>query len=231
MPQAQPDNMLWDSVSVPSTGAWRHTGRSYASSLCRHSRVSLIVSKSWLLFMGCLVFNTLVGHSLCSIFIPVHLVVRPYFGLEVFPPLEVPTGYGKWPLQSPYRQVIVSASITATESLEPLLSQVSIYSRRGPHQMLFSLPALSNILFLNTGSCPYSPSHSLTQFPPSILSPLMITLFPVLCEIYALSLRSSLLLSFFDLSSRSLCLISSYKLVYRTHVFLSFSYLTQDTIF
>jgi hypothetical protein len=41
------------------------------------------------------------------------------------PPLEVPLGYRRWPLQSPYPSLVgVSARVTPIDSPEPFPSQV-----------------------------------------------------------------------------------------------------------
>jgi hypothetical protein len=94
--------------------------------------------------------QSLVGHSLnlCSIFILVHLVGKTNFGSKIcwwvgvlLPPLVVPPGYRKWPLQSLYAQLLrVSARVTSIS-----LSPVSGLFQRCPTPINFcSLPQSSH---------------------------------------------------------------------------------------
>ena len=122
--RAQPDIGLWVSVSVPSAAAWNLSGDSYARSLRKNSRVSLIV-RGWLLLMGCVLLLT---HRLAvplnsTPFYTLHLVIRLSFGFKVFTPPKILPGSRESPLQSPYHQLIrVLAQVNPSESLEPLLS-------------------------------------------------------------------------------------------------------------
>lgn len=73
----------------------------------------------------------MVGHTLnlSFIFMPVHLIGRANFEFKVLGwvdifllPLEAPSGYRRWLVQSPYSSLVgVTARVTPIDSLEPPL--------------------------------------------------------------------------------------------------------------
>jgi hypothetical protein len=166
---------------------------------CLQAQQSIICSvRDWLSYMGCM--SSWVSHWLAipSIFIPAHLVGRTNFGSQIcwwvvvsLPPLEVPPGYRRWPLQSLYPLLVgVSARVTHPHRLPGTSSF--------PGHQLFPKMPLPSTAVLTPGPLPHP--HPLLMLAPTQFLPLASTddcFVSPLSEIHASSPGTSFLPSFF----------------------------------
>ena len=149
--------------------------------------------------MGLKLGQPLVGCSLslCSIFIPVHLVGRINFGLKVLwvGCLFLSTGSPTWLQEVSPSAIIFLATRRQCESHPHILRGVSPVPEFCPRDAPINFPALvcPNSGHLIAILVPSSPSPIISSIHP----PPMSILFPLLSEIQASSLGPSLLLSFF----------------------------------
>lgn len=138
----------------------------------------------WHLPMGCLLVSYFL--SVCSLHHVCITCTKYKFWFESFVcelisivPLKFLSGYRMWPLHIPYGQCSEStAMVTPIDSWVPLLSKVSVWSRRchsplHPAQLKISIhfhdhQVISSVVTHTWSWTPHSPSIPLpSQFPPS----------------------------------------------------------------